>query len=305
MKKSVEKINSKNKMTKKSIVLTSILGVFFAICGSALGAYLAIIFSPKSNQYDGLDFHSYLDDSEKIYQKYLSDQRDPLTYSPSDLANIAIYQYSLEDYTYSEVDCSSIAVGITQITRSKTIKNIDSYYNESISSSSFKKIAKRFYENNDQIDYYDGNLNEDSNGYFGTYLDYTTLSENDYLTKWGKTINNPISYIISSKTVLDDSTIKKTADGYQIYLNLHPIYSTLLYAKQMSMMSGLNDAPEFDYVHITLNIDQNLNLTNSQTKEAYNVFVFGKNYTESSMEETFHIEDKEIKIPNIDEKVYF
>lgn len=305
MKKGQEKLNSKNKMSKKSIILTSVLGILFAVSGCALGAYLAITLSPKVNNYDGLDYRSYLDDNEKIYQRYLSNQKDPLSYSPSDLANIAIYQYSLEDYTYSDVDCASIAVGITQITRSKTIKNIDSYYSESISSSSFKKIAKRFYEDNDQIAYYDGKLNEDSNGYFGTYLEYTTLSENDYLNTWGKTINSPISYIISSKTVLDDSSISKTDDGYQIYLNLHPTYSTLLYAKQMKMMSGLSDNPEFDYVHITFNLDENLNLISSKTLEAYNVYVFGKNYTESTMEETFHIADKEIQIPTIDEKVYF
>ena len=67
----------------------------------------------------------------------------------------------------------------------------------------------------------------------------------------------------------------------------------------------LSDAPEFDFVNVTFEVDSELNLLEMNVHEAYYVWVVGKNYTEAYLTETFHIYSEAKQIPSVEEKTYY
>ena len=296
----------KKKFNKKGITLT-VLGVILCIgIGTGAGYLLATELSPKGVDYSTISSDANEDNVKEIYENYLANTLDPLTYSPNDLANISLYKYSLEEYASSEITSSATSLGVTQTTYGKSIKNQTSYFNESISESAFVKVAKRFYENEEKVDVYNGSIIHDDNGISGEYKDKEELTLKEYEDKWGKTLSRTSIYIISSKTTLESSSVTKQDSGdYLISLDLDPVKSVVRYVKQMVSMSNLSDAPQFDKVHLDITIDKDLNLKEINVKESYNVWVFGKNYTEATLKEKFSINSSETKIPNYDEKLYY
>ena len=248
---------------------------------------------------------TYSDDPQKLYESYLSNPKDPMEYSPNDLANISIYKYSLNKYTTSTVTSAAKSLGVTQTTHAKSIKNDTDFFNESISESAFVKVAKRFYQSNDVVDIYDGSIVSDSNGISGEYKEKEEFTVEQYEETWGTNLSQPVIYIISSKTTLETSSITTNDNGYTISLDLDPLTSVIRYSKQMIQMSSLSNAPEFTKVHVEFEVDKDLNLLEMNVSEAYYVWVVGKNFTEATLNEKYTILDSAPEIPTIDEKVYF
>lgn len=300
-------MNSNNvfkKPTKRTVV--TCVGLIIAISvGILAGFFLAFELSPKGVDYSGLDEDGYSDDPQKLYESYLSNTKDPMEYSPNDLANISIYKYSLNKYTTSTVTSAAKSLGVTQTTHAKSIKNDTEFFNESISESAFVKVAKRFYQSNDVVDIYDGSIVSDSNGISGEYKEKEEFTVEQYEETWGKNLSQPVIYIISSKTTLETSSITASDNGYTISLDLDPLTSVIRYSKQMIQMSSLSNAPEFTKVHVEFEVDKDLNLLEMNVSEAYYVWVVGKNFTEATLNEKYTILDSAPEIPTIDEKVYF
>ncbi len=299
------KLERASKMTKdkKSTIIT-ISGILLSlIIGGAAGTIVAFSLSKKGVDYSQV--HVTENDQESLYEDYINNPRDPLTYKPFELANIAFYKYSLNEYTRSEVKSSAVAMGVTQTTNGQNFKNKDIYFSESVSSSTFVKVAKRFYIQDDKVDIYNGKLINNKNGLGGEYSTSEEMTVDEYKDTWGKDLNNPVIYTITSETTLDSSSISKTDDGYLISLDLDPLKSVTRYVKQMMQMSNLSDSPEFDYVHLEFSLDSELNLLEMNVKEAYYVWVVGKNYTEAKLTEKFMVMDESTPIPSVDEVVYY
>lgn len=292
------------KKKRNNIIITS-LGVIASIAIGGIGGYfIAIELSPKGFDYSKLNQNEYEDDVVSIYNNYLSNPLDPLSYSPNDLVNIALYKYSLETYTESDVNASAVSLGVTQKTFGKSIKNNKQFFNESISQSSFVKVAKRFYEDEDTVSIYNGEINNDNEGVSGNYKDKNDYTIDEYIDTWGKDLSRPVIYNISSKTTLDTSFINKTDNGYFVSLDLDPITSVIRYVKQMVQMSNLDTAPQFENVHIEFSLDDELNLIEMNVQESYYVWVVGKNFTEATLNEKFYILE-ETNIPEFNEKIYY
>lgn len=292
------------KPSKRTVV--TCVGLVLAISvGVATGFLLAFELSPKGIDYSGLNEDGYADNNKKLYEDYLANPKNPLDYSPSDLANISIYKYSLNKYTESSVTSAAKSMGVTQTTYGRSIKSDNEFFNESISESTFVKVAKRFYQEGDKVDIYNGQIENDSNGVSGEYETKEEFTVEQYEDTWGRNLSQPVIYIISSKTTLDTSTITENENGYTISLDLDPLTSVIHYSKQMIQMSSLDNAPEFTKVHVEFNVDKDLNLLEMNVSEAYYVWVFGKNFTEATLNEKYTILDSAPKIPNIDEKIYF
>lgn len=292
------------KKKRNNIIITS-LGVIASIAIGGIGGYfIAIELSPKGFDYSKLNQNEYEDDVVSIYNNYLSNPLDPLSYSPNDLVNIALYKYSLETYTESDVNASAVSLGVTQKTFGKSIKNNKQFFNESISQSSFVKVAKRFYEDEDSVSIYSGEINNDNEGVSGNYKDKNDYTIDEYIDTWGKDLSRPVIYNISSKTTLDTSFINKTDNGYLVSLDLDPITSVIRYVKQMVQMSNLDTAPQFENVHIEFSLDDELNLIEMNVQESYYVWVVGKNFTEATLNEKFYILE-ETNIPEFNEKIYY
>lgn len=299
--------SKKSKNSKKTTIAT-ISGCALAILvGGISGFFIAFALSPKGFDYDGISSSLYEDDVKAIYEEYLkSNNKDYLSYTPSDLANIAIYKYSLNDYTSSDIRSEASSLGVVQATVGQNIKNVDEFFNESISHSTFVKVAKRFYSVENGFDIYSGDIQTSDEGISANYTNEEFLDTETYEDTWGKTLDRPVIYNISSKTVLEGSSISKTEEGtYLIDLVLDPVTSVLRYVKQMIQMSSLSDAPEFDFVNLSFEVDSDLNLIQMNVHEAYYVWVVGKNYTEARLTETFHVNSGATQIPSIDEKTYY
>lgn len=297
------KSNKTRKVNKRTIV--TIVGVVGAIAvGALIGFLLAFQLSPKGIDYSGINDSEYEDNIEDIYNGYFKNPKDPLSYTPNDLANISIYKYSLEKYTRSDIRAEAVSLGVKQTTYGTSIKNDTEFFNESVSQSSFVKVAKRFYESGDEVEVYNGTIVNDS-GVSATYSDVVEYKLDDYVSTWGKDLADPVIYIISSKTTLDTSKVEETSEGYLISLDLDPLTSVVNYVKQMVQMSNLSDPPQFDYVHLEFSLDKDLNLKQLYVHEAYNVWVFGKNYTESTLTEKYSVLSSPENIPGIDEKIIY
>lgn len=299
----------KKKIFKKPSkrTLCTILGVVFSISiGTLIGYLVAVEVSPKGNDYSNLNENTLTDDVSKLYQDYIDKPKDILSYSPNNLANIAIYKYSQQSYTESIITGSANAMGVTQKTYGRSYKNKDTAFNESISESSFVKVAKRFYGNGDEVEIYNGNIEKNDQGISASYQDKEEFTSESYKDTWGKSFKEPVIYIISEKTTLETSKVTKEEDGnYLISLDLDPQTSVVNYVKQMVQMSGLDEAPEFLDVHLEFTIDSSLNLIELNVKETYYVWMVVKSKTEATLKEEYKVLDKESKIPSIDEKIYY
>lgn len=293
--------------TSKKRKAATIVGVVLAIVFGCFGGFLlASALSPKGVDYSDMNSNGYEDNVVKIYNDYLSSPKDPLFYSPNDLANIAIYKYSLQKYTSSDITASAVSMGVTQKTVGKSIRNDEEFFNESISQSSFVKVAKRFYQSQDKIDIYSGEIVNDSNGVSAQYSLEQEVSPSEYEESWGRTLDRPVIYSISSKTTLDTSQTILQDDGtYRVILDLDPLTSVLRYVKQMTQMSNLGTPPEFTKVHLEFTLDSDLNLMEMNVSESYYVWVFGKNFTESTLTEKYSIYEEGIVIPDSNEKIFY
>lgn len=299
--------SKKKNNSKKTTIITASGCALALLIGGVSGFFIAFALSPKGFDYDGIENSSIEDDVEAIYENYLnSGNKNYLSYSPSDLANIAIYKYSLNEFTSSDIRSDATSLGVVQRTVGQSIKNSDEFFNESISHSTFVKVAKRFYSVEDGFDIYSGNIQTTDQGLSAEYTSDIFLDRESYEDTWGKTLDRPVIYNISSKTVLEGSSISQEENGnYIIDLKLDPVKSVVRYVKQMIQMSSLSDAPEFDFVNVTFEVDSELNLLEMNVHEAYYVWVVGKNYTEAYLTETFHIYSEAKQIPSVEEKTYY
>ncbi len=301
---------NKSEKTKrnKTIVITSVVGALFLAVGTTSGILLGKMLSPHGMSYDMYDPATYEANSEAIYKRYLKASSDSYIniFTPSELVNIAIYKYSLEQYTSSITESFAKSLGVTQTTMSLTIKN-DEYFNEAVSYSSFVKLAKRFYESDDNVSIYNGELVDTSNLY--AVYDETvgeTSSLTDFESQWGKTISRPVAYIISDLTTIEgNAEVDEASNNIIVHLQLDPITSVLRYVKQMQMMSSLSDAPEFVDINVTFTLSENLDLMRMDVSESYYIWAMGKNLTEASSSETFSIDAIGREIPAIDEKTVY
>lgn len=118
-----------------------------------------------------------------------------------------------------------------------------------------------------------------------------------YETVAGKIPDNPFLYIINENTILSDSTVSKTSDGYIIALNLDPKLSTSRYWYRMRYLSG-HEVDKYYSVKLTFITDNNLLLSTSEVNENYDVDLL-KLYTEGSLTTKFYY-DNIPDIPAID-----
>lgn len=277
----------------KALLLTS-----FALGGLVIGGGLGVLFSyliknpkvdmskvsVKNDVYD-------VQELQRKVQKSIADGKDVTQeYSLSEIAH-----YALDNFTLAE---NSIAIGygfadaaVKLDIRNFTIKNGDKFMEEALSKSlPGAMIDIRVC----QRDYQDG-VNNDSpiKSYLGDVKDaehpnYDNPTINDYTAetykdKFGKTLDDPSVYVVSSKTILTDTVTQKGSDGqpimgasciskveggYKLYMELNTTTGVAKYYKRMINLSGSN-VSSFSYIHLTYNLNDNLELVSSFVEEYY------------------------------------
>lgn len=265
----------KKKIKVSTIVTTSIVVTVAISSGLILGIYFGKNMSEPKTNYLSFDFNNYEDDNEALYKRYQSNQAVD-AYKPYELVNIAIEKFARNEHTKTVTHGVVEAAIVKQQIFAEDVRNGNEWYTESLSYSSIVQCGVRFYQHTDSIDEYTASKVDKTGKATFPERNKKTVTYAEHEENWGKTLKRPVIFIISSKTVLDNTTFK-TDNGYDITLSLDPTLSVLRYVRQMKSISDLERYPEFKSVDVTFSLDKDLNLVQMKTVENYTVYVVGKN----------------------------
>ena len=288
----------KKKIKVSTIVTTSIVCTVAIASGLILGIYFGKNMSEPKTNYEGFHIDNYEDDNDALYQRFLANQAVD-AYKPYELVNIAIEKFARNEHTKTVTHGQVDAAIVKQMIYAEDVRDGNEYYTESLSYSSIVKCGVRFYQHEDSIDEYTATKVEKDGSATFSERNKATVSYQEHEDNWGKTLNRPVIFIISSKTVLDCATFK-TDTGYDITLSLDPTLSVLRYVKQMKSISDLKRYPEFNSVNVTFSLDKDLNLVQMKTVEDYVVYVVGKNESIGTLTVDYY-HDVSDKIPSLKE----
>ena len=245
------------------------------LLGGGVGFQVTQALKPTTVVYnvsgDGL-----LPDVDAAMAKYESAKKSGQSYdkalTPDEMINVSYRLYESEENTWSRGVGSSFAAGlVNQGIYATSVHMGDRYFEESISASSFVKLYDRMYQSgNETITYWGDNDN------FASHPK-KTYSNDEYKENMGRNVSSSLIFVVSPKSLMTDESLsgeRKTGiysseDGYVVEAELSPVYGTFNYKKQMKTISDLKYQPTFDYCHLTVTMDKDLNLIRMVTAEKY------------------------------------
>ncbi len=264
------------KPQKSKKVLTICICVGVLAVGATLGTILGkLFFGGQAYDYSKIDQNDLYDDQIELMKRYDNDRglndlvKYTTNYTEYELANIGFNKIAEHDY-HTVIGVGLVnAMGVKQTIRSYGVTDKTKYFFENLSNSKIVHVAKRFYQEDENIVTYTGH---------DVSTKKATWDENDkveqtieeYAEQWGRDMSKPTVYIISSKTVLESNSEIKDNKVY-IDLELDSKKSVINYVKQMKMTSDLEEYPVFSKVHFQVVLDEQLNLLETHASESYKV----------------------------------
>ena len=245
------------------------------IAGGTTGFEVVQMFKPTATEFI-VSGDGYLPDVDAAFAKYeeAKDSGDFASALTADeMINVAYRLFSLEEETWSQGVGASIAAGfVNQGIQSMTVHSGERYFEESNSFSSIIQIYDRMFQEGDTTTTYWGG---DTNYASHPKKEYPN---DEYKKLMGRYVSEGLVYIVSPKTLILDadtpsgkpaSGIKETPDGYVIEAELDKRYGVINYQCQMQTISDLKYKPQFQFCHITVTVDKQLNLQKMVTFEHY------------------------------------
>ncbi len=98
--------------------------------------------------------------------------------------------------------------------------------------------------------------------------DFRTDKEYEEMT--GLKAESPIDYIVSRKTVINETNNGKVGELYSFTINLNSTTGVLNYVKKMNYMSGFG-YPKFSSIELRFEVDESMNFHNIYINESYKV----------------------------------
>lgn len=293
----------KTKNKKKTILKYSLIFSLIVTVGITSGVVIKRYMGEPELDYTGFNPDNYKGKGKELLEEY---KRNPnKEFTPVEKVNIA-----LERYRQCE-NCYSIGVGLAstivdQTIRNAQIKHGETYFEESISNSSFVAIANRsFQEGLDKgIDIYKGESDGAERGIYEEKDKVSYEKNEDYKTDWGKTLDEMFIYILSEKTIITDKTeVNKLENGnIQIKLELDPDIATYYYKIQMKTISKLDKYPSFEFVRHTYTLSEDMTLIHAKMDEKYQA-TMGFPATIHGVIDYYYHNNEFLKIPNLDEQI--
>ena len=279
--------NILKKIGIKNIVITSIVVVTAMAGGLAVG----IVFGKLNSKDKPVDFEAPIDtgleqDYDLLMQRY-AENPSKENFRPFEIANIAWLKFGQEEHTHSVAHCVVTAAIVKQHVYTHDVRVGDSFYSESVFASSLKKGGFRFYQKDGIVNRYTAsNVQQEGTA---TWNEDTLLvkTTEEHEAIWGKTVDRPVIYIFSDKTVLEEKLIEED-DKYVIDMELEPTLTTERYSRQMVGMSSLSQLPVFHKVHIAVTCDKDYNIDKMVIQESYTVYVVGRNDSDAVNTVYFH-----------------
>jgi len=281
---------SKKPSKKSTIISLSIVSVTAIGLGLGAGFFLhSQLAGGETTDYTKINTAKLTDDNTSLLKTYSSvkekggDYLTAFSGKPYQVANIALQLFSAHEHCYAQGKGvgRAVAMGfpVDQEIRSTVIKNGSKYFEESLSLSSAVNLADRMFQEGDSVQRYIGKVKSGNVEVPESFGDKpTTYTLASYAEAMGRDLDNPCIYVISSKTTyLDDtaksgvatSFTKKSDGGYDLELELKEGYAVVNYVKQMQTISSLASKPSFKYVHLSFDLDKDLNLKSMTSHEYY------------------------------------
>ena len=288
------------KLSQKTnhIIVTSVICSLALATGAGLGLFFGMKYLKPEQNYN-FSAEALEDDSSLLMKKYENAKGDYANFKGYELVNISLNKYDQTTNHYCKTDGYVEATGVTQTIKGTTIRNENSYFNESISASALVQVAKRFYQDTaDEIDVYVGSSIKNGSTAKWDANPEKEFTASEYEEAYGKQLSRSSIYVISSKTVLNSSYTIDENNNYIVEMSLDPTLSVIRYVKQMKELSGLERYPTFSSVEMTFTLDENLNLISRQVHEQYEVFKLGFHQSDSYIND-YYYPDATLSIPDL------
>lgn len=291
-------------MSRRTVVNLGIIAMVGIISGVAVGVY----FGPKKldpNRYN-FEVSALRDDVDEIRTE--SAGKTPIQLGATKSCVLAFETTFNCNRVKVEGKGSVKAMGITQSINACTIRMNDRLYYENISVSSVVKALNRYYVDGQNIAHYGGSLDRDKGIVtWNTHADNTSEDSiktmEQYKAQFGSTMNEYMTYIVSSKTVVSASNVTKNTEGYyEFNLTLDKSKSVVNYVKTMKATGGLKDFPDFtSEPQIYMVIDENYRIIKFTSYEKYTVTMGINAKSDATLTNLFSY-DQDFEIPLITDK---
>lgn len=257
----------------KKYVLHSLLTIIVVGLSIFSGYFIGNIINGKYfiiDKYKNLNAEQLRDDISNI--KY--ENKTPADFDSAiafQIAEQVMFNSSSYDmHGYSTINTSA---GITSVSITQDKKRGNTHYIGFMTYSSFVKTARQAtFEVGGDIDLYEGTPTDET-------LEHTNWSDKcqhftweSYYDYFGKHANRNAVYIVSTKTVIEDSGAIQEGDLYKFSLILDPVLSTVGYSKQIANNVGLSPSSIiFNKITITFWLDKNFKFVKQEKFESYTV----------------------------------
>ena len=282
--KELERINPKkanrNKpqpkvRTKKSRAIEAILMVFIIMVG-AIGGFFAGSLYVSSKYKVSYDFSEadYRDNTETVLS--LTNGKNPSLVGGVNAFITAEYRLSQkEQYKVTSNGGLQPSIGSYQTIYAYREYSEGKTYLENISNG-MMPIAEKLVCKDSSVSSYNGKLKSSTEATWET-SPQKTYTIDGFNQANGVKIDTPVAYVVSSRTILVESSsgVLVEPNVYEYTLVLDPSTCVMNYVKQMMRTSGFADPPKFANVKITFRVDSNFNFLSYIVEESYTVVYFG------------------------------
>lgn len=295
----IKKVISK----KKKIVIYALRFVIFAVFGVvavAGGFIVGDLLIGKWDTFDPTQFSAeqYIESSKNV-EAWKSKDISSLTpaqifvVAQSNILNCNYYSVKTKGYN-GEGKGVVTTLGMTQDLYGYRYRNGDKGYLDYYSTGLATVVKKTEFNYSDSKYFtYNGVMNGDSTNWTlnktDAGLDYRTKEE--YKTMIGCAAEDPIDYIVSTKTVIEEVTNGKVGNLYSYTIKLNPETAVLNYVVKMNYMSGFG-YPKFSSIELRFEVDENMNFYNIYINENYKVIGMNAN---SKYKSEFSYENIELR----------
>ena len=256
------------KQTIKSILGISLSLILAIFAGFFAGNLISDSVFPK-NVYANLNGDDLRDDVSKI---------STIGKKPSDFSSAIAFQIAEENlmkstkYTIIGEGTIETSAGVSQTSYSEDIRDGDSlYYGLTTFSSIIKASKEAHYTIGGDIVVYNGTPKDPGLDNV-EWTDSTTYTWEGYKEAYGRYVNRNCNYVVSTKTVVEDTGFSLDNGIYKCYVELDPVLGGSNYIRQVGTNMGVNyKQVVFNRIYLTFWLDENFNFVKIEKFESFTV----------------------------------
>lgn len=266
---------------------------------------IAFIFGISGCAKDNVSAETNVTNKSQLETTYLPTPVSSRPKSQKEIDNVFIALNLLKQAEYYESESSGEVIAkkssmklTTQKVENKRIITPSSAFSQSISISTFVKVAEQLYVKNDAILKREAKKVSSSKVEWGNSV--SKLSQKEYDDSYGYSFVDPSKYVINEDSIIGDIEVVNNGLGrkFTYKLNLKPEIAAYYYKTSIKELSGSTVEPTFKYIQMLMTFDYKWRMTKIETVEEYTISLsgLGKVTCVATMTETFKNINKPISI---------